>query len=399
MFEDGTQTVLVKQKIEMYITPDDIFDAVYEYIKTAKKLESTNIFKENLKKYLKKKNPGIDYNLMDDSSLRKELSKRYKSAGIVEPKSVRDNWLNGVRPELSQDNRKNMYNFCIAMGMNVEETKEFFLKTFWTIPFNYKDVNDAIYYYGISNKKEYKDIEKLREDIEKIVDKKVSYEGNDNKETQRIRMDISDIHDDAVFKEYIINNHINSKKSFRTAQKIILDSLKKDKELAKKEFELYQKEIKLLYKDKAASKKFINEDSEEVIDELLNWIFVGWSGKGISLNEIEGLPEGFKRGFPRAMELSNIKNDKASPDVCRKALIVLKFYEFFGNILFKDHIIQRDEEEIKEDFCDFHTELCENLDESGFVQLYYRNPFDWVILFCARQENPIDVFRQCLSGE
>ncbi len=389
MFEDGTKTVFAKQQVEMEVDPENIYDAIYEYIEYAKELDSRNLFKENLVKYLNKTDSEKDYSTVENSELRKEIAKRYKATGLEElPKSVK-NWLEGTPPGLSRENRINMYNFCIAMGMNVEETKEFFLKAFLTIPFDFKDIVDATYYYGVSNKKEYKDINKLITEITDLVKDKNPVELKENKETKKIGIDISDIHNDDVFKEYIIGNHIDSEKSFRTAKKYIMDFLVTDAQLAQKEMELLE--------GKAASNKFFKENSDVVIAELLNWIFC--SEETISLKEIEGLPKRFKSGFPRAMELSEIINDKASSDVYRKALIVLNFYAFFGDILFKDHIIQRDEEEIREDFDDFHAIVCKNLEESGFVQLYYRNPFDWLILFCARQENPIEVFRQCLSGE
>ena len=129
-----------------------------------------------------------------------------------------------------------------------------------------------------------------------------------------------------------------------------------------------------------------------------------------SISKSTIIPKFFKRNFPREQEFARIAQKKASADVYRKALIILYFYFFFSRILFGDtghlkpigsdridDLGRRTEQECEEDFNDFDQQTSEILSECGYVQLYARNPFDWLIMYCARSYNPIQTFRELLS--
>ena len=57
---------------------------------------------------------------------------------------------------------------------------------------------------------------------------------------------------------------------------------------------------------------------------------------------------------------------------------------------------ERDSEEIEKDLDDFYIETSNTLAKCGFVQMYARNPFDWLILYCAKSTDPLDAFRELL---
>lgn len=96
---------------------------------------------------------------------------------------------------------------------------------------------------------------------------------------------------------------------------------------------------------------------------------------------------------------------RGSADTIRKTLIIFKFYNFFCSELnnyssFKEYYERygEDEEEINEVLDDFYWETSALLEKCGFVQLYARNPFDWLILFCAKSLDPMDSLRELLRA-
>jgi hypothetical protein len=92
----------------------------------------------------------------------------------------------------------------------------------------------------------------------------------------------------------------------------------------------------------------------------------------------------------------------------------MKFYNFFccewiksiyetnkpKNLSIKKHELGewegREIEKIEEDLEDFYYEASKLLAKCGFEQMYVRNPFDWLILYCAKSSNPMDSLRELL---
>lgn len=56
-----------------------------------------------------------------------------------------------------------------------------------------------------------------------------------------------------------------------------------------------------------------------------------------------------------------------------------------------------DESEIIENLEDFCESMNKTLAECGFTQLYVRNPYDWIILFCANSSNPVDYLQDFIA--
>ena len=105
---------------------------------------------------------GIEIDVSDTSSILSELKRRYVEKGIDKgiPKSV-TNWITkGEQPNSNPPYRSNLYDLCFALEMSLQETREFFLKYYMTIPFNYKDRIDATYYYSLRMNKSYSETKK-----------------------------------------------------------------------------------------------------------------------------------------------------------------------------------------------------------------------------------------------
>ena len=97
------------------------------------------------------------------------------------------------------------------------------------------------------------------------------------------------------------------------------------------------------------------------------------------------LPKEIKTRFPEAATFG--EKDLTSEEY-RKTIILLFSYCFW-------YQIQR--EEIDGGIDDYTDELNNILFDCNYSGLYYGNPFDWLFLFCAQSEQPLDTFRELLA--
>jgi hypothetical protein len=86
---------------------------------------------------------------------------------------------------------------------------------------------------------------------------------------------------------------------------------------------------------------------------------------------------------------------------------MLVFYDFFANAIVAE---KKAEERRKKTgqkvtapsvagglFDEFVTETNTILADCGYVQLYWRNPFDWLIGYCAQSIAPLDTLREFIE--
>ncbi len=407
MILDNTKTRNAMERI--YFETSDIWDDEKYLLDSsdyAMELEDSKPVLEGVIRFLNRE--GENYTEENRKEIVKELNKRYKNIGITEgiPRPVR-NWLDGN--PVGVTNRKNLYDLCIVLGLNEEETVEFFLKYYMTLPFNYKNKEDAIYFYCIHNNKTY-DYVKMFESVQVESDTKA----NNNILTKDIGNMISEISDDNVFMEYLSNNEYDL--LYITARKEILHLMNQNALLAEKERNI-KSELRR-NKSNNDGKEYKEPDliresknRNKINDKALLDIIYGYDDQyhhkngGKSISKCNTLPKRFREGFPNDQEITDIKLGRGSADTIRKALIILKYYNFFCSELnnyssFEEYYERygEDEEEINEALDDFYWETSALLEKCGFVQLYARNPFDWLILFCAKSLDPMDALRELLRA-
>lgn len=336
-------------------------------------LSENNIFLDGVSSYL-----GIEIENID--SIICETEKRYKNKGIEFTKTIRQ-WLQGKKkPSQSQAYRYNCYDFCIALGMDINETFEFMFKHFQIMPFCYKNRTDAIYFYCILNNKSYETIVEMRD-----VAKTFPATNDETIHTEYIGRKISEIDTDEEFIEYLKNCCYDDEHQFATAKRIIRELI----EICK-------------------SENFANTDKDsELLIAITGYnnqtgIKGGRHDKGISKSLF---PPEFTTSFPDDNILYKLQNNKkVSDEALRKLLILLSFYSYyksldtelqknnFGKVQITDELIKKSSEE----FC---AECDSRLAECGYVQLYPRNLFDWHILCCANSEYPIDALKSLIKQQ
>ena len=259
--------------------------------------------------------------------------------------------------------------------------KEFFLKAYLERPFNYKNIHEAVYFFCMNNGLSYADAQRMIEKIESAPEVE-----NDDAEqvTEQIGYDISLINAEDDLVKYLINNRSGFTVQSQTATNKIKELIEECKDLAKKEYKLFHN----------------GDISVENVDELLT-VITGYyaremvNGEKLYKQSISKskLPELIRKNFPQREQFKQIEDGKASFDTIRKALIILKFYSFFA-----DALIHRAEDLENGLFYEFVDETNELLAECGYVQLYWRNPYDWLFGYCAYgATNPLDEFKNIID--
>lgn len=374
-FQNNNATQLVE---DIFST----FEFDYKDIPGKEYLQSLNVtenFYEYVFYYAQK--CGFDGEKQDADALAKFIYTKGEEKNVsLSSLATLKNWLKKAPPTGNQAGRENVYKLCFALGMNAKETKGFFLKAYLERPFNYKNILESTFFFCLNNGLPFSVAESI---IAKIKTEPFVKKDDAENITEKIGYDISLITTEDDFIKYIVDNRSGFEIQNKTATNKINELVEECKTLAKSEH-------KLLYKD---------EKSVENIDELLS-VITGYSAretlngekvfkKSISKSK---LPDAIRQNFPQREQFKNIEDGKASFDVIRKFLILLKFYHFFADALVHNA------ENLKQGlFDEFVDETNEMLAECGYVQLYWRNPYDWLFGYCAWADNPLDEFKNVID--
>lgn len=380
-FQEGEFTQLIFERI---LEIDQTLTEELPGIEEMEFLDPSMLFQEGINRRLIKLGFNGDIDSVDCKMdfLRKQFQKNK-----VEPR-VNDvtlkNWMTKAAPTGNDNGRENVFKLCFALEMNAEETAEFFLKAFLNRPYNYKKTNEAVYYFCLRNGINYVDAVRIITTIQNIpqsqtVEKEVN--------TERIGYEISNITDEEELIKYLAENRYSDEEQHYT-------SVEKIKSMLDNCFELAQKETQFTRGTPVIVKS---------VDALLDVIY-DYDADSMRKNEKKTIqdsrfPKCVKANWIDRQAFHNIeKHLTRTEDVYRKALVLLKFYSYYADAYCKARS-KMTEDEI--DFCgyadDFEAELETVLAECGYIQLYKRNPFDWLILYCAAFPNPLSTFRDIIS--
>ena len=324
-------------------------------IRTAIELDSRPVFLEGLISRLNFL--GHNYNLSDTNTILAEIKQRYKDRlGFSCPRTVQE-WIKGTTPGVTE--RRNNYDLCLALDMDLQETAEFFLKHYLTVPFNYKDTTDAIFFYGLYHKKPYSVISGL-------LDAAKSFQPRESSQTETLQIGrhITEIKNDDEFLEYLSQHCFNNEQQYQVARMSI-------KELVQ---------------------KLPFSSTSELHSEIMGFNYQ--SVKRQKWTKNTELPRRFTESLPTDGVFAKIlEGERESYETLRKTLIILKLFTYYPF----DSEEGLSEQNIRDRLYDFYDETNLELAECGFAQLYMRHPFDWLIIFCANSPDPIELFRELSS--
>lgn len=375
---NGEETDIIYEKLcfgeILYLRKD--FDNMLQDIEIAVELDNRNAFLEGL--VMRLKYLGADIVEADVEGILKELKERYqRRMGKAVPKTVKE-WVRGTTP--GTENRRNNYELCYALEMDINDTAVFFIKNFLSIPYNYKDSIDAIFFYCILNNKTYDVVKNMIEKADMFIPR-----DNVMADTVEIGRNIAEIDSDEEFLNYISEHCYNNEQQFQVARNKI-------KELVD--------EIKKTLADAANEDRTIKLNEDRMINLIVDNIFGFSYQKNIKINLSDSkskdsfkyvrdtkLPKKFVKSIPRNGVLGDIlKGKEETYETLRKTLVILYFYNFFYDIE------NTDEDDIRNNALDFYEEINQVLFECGFAQIYVRHPFDYLMIFCAISPEPMETF-------
>jgi len=369
-FEDRNNTCIEKNILfnGYSVSLEEDFDII-EDTRYVDDLQGRNFFLEGVVEQLKRL--GKKYEVSDTEGILIEVKNRFIDIlGIECPKSVK-NWIKTGNVNRTRKYRYNNYDFCLALEMDINTTREFFLKNFLISPFNYKDSVDAVYFYCMWHKKGIKTIKAMIEEADKFQTL-----NSDVTQTEGIGRTIIDIDGDNEFMEYLRTHCYDEKFQFQTARGKIINLIEENKQLAGVSSnnalldEIYGYRGQIQYKD---------------------------THKGISKSNLPAL---FTESFPKHVEISKIVNGtEVTYEVLRKALVIMEFYNYYRAKENKPVDGDKENLMIMGDLREFYDEVNGSMAECGFVQLYLRHPFDSLILFCAKSAYPIVTFKNLIDKQ
>lgn len=369
MFEDRNETQLAQ---------DSIFELDYdEYLPGIEIIEN---FDEILlfKNAVLKRAAALSFSGSTDSELVSFLVSLCKDSRAIISRQTLTNWITSGTPNGSSQSRENVYKLCFALKFNEKSTEEFFLKAYLEKPFNFKSISECVYYYCLKNGLAFSEACRI---IDEINNTPVSQADFAEEDTITMGNTIRKITNEKKLKEYISENKELFGEHSKTALKELNHLIESCMTIANEE-----------------NKNYGNGKEIKSIDALLSIIY-GYSARE-TVSDKSGkrkklfatsisksrFPKYIKSNFPQRQQLENILKGKGTFDSIRKALVILEFYNFYGDALIK----HKSSPDLFDEFTD---ELNLLLEECSYIQMYWRNPLDWMIGYCAYADNPLDEFR------
>ena len=294
------------------------------------------------------------------------------------------------KPKKGDLDRRKMFALAFALEFTPEEAAKLFHKVYLDRAFDFRNANEIIFYYCMSQKKSWQDAKRLIASI-----KYDNTPADATVYTSEIVSDITAISDEKALLEYIGKHSHNLQITSVTAEQKIKEYIETAKWCARAELQMQENKG-----------RFVGRNTEIISTNLLYEIITGLETAGekgtISLIKKARLPQEIKSRFPTAASLGISESHENR----RKILIMLYFYTKWFRKQWGE--IPDNEDKLKTfrpnhiigeaiDIDDYTEQLNALLFDCGFSQIYIGNPYDWLFLFCCLNEQPLDMFRGLMS--
>lgn len=389
---ESTQLYLDQLMNDDYSFYDEDMETTNEHMKYYK----FKSFSEGLTDFIKKKGFQCDTDSIEEKT-RFVIKKCNENNISINAANIKD-WFKEKRPISSSRSRKLMYKLCFGLGLTLDEVVDFFKNVYFECPFNFRACEEVVYFYCFANGFSYSTAMDLMYKTSKILEVHNSDETTYDL-TTGIASALKDVHTEEELLDFISKNSADFHAANRTAYRLAKDLIDDDTKLAKKFYEKYRESDKQRHNE--AKERSRNTKSENNINLLLFMIF-GVDIKALTKDETfsraSKFPEIVKSNFPLNMQLSKIYNgEKVSYETLRKALILLKFYNYFA-ALFSENENEKKFCSIDEDFVTYVAETNDMLYTCGYPPLYVRNQYDWLFMHCGNTPYPLEELQSAFSA-
>ena len=351
---------------------DDYNEDYTELIDVLNSEDSFRSFGDGLLFFLQKRKPE----LTADSAVKyiDELcSQNSVSVSDIASANTLKSWFKGgPRPKKGEDSRRSMFALAFALELTPAEAAELFHKVYLDRAFDYRNANEIIYYFCLNNKKSWADATRLIDMVNSL-----NLERSDHTVyTSQIKSDIDSFADENELLLYLKSHAHNLEKSNVSAKRNLTELIEEAKKIVKEEAE--QPEY-------AETFRGSDKDSLNFTYEVITSLSVSGDKGTKTLFKNARLPKEIKNRFPEAATLSK---KEPTYEELRKLIVLLFSYTYWYKVQWTS---------VDADIDDYIAQINVYLIDSGFSPMYYGNPFDWMFLYCALSERPLDVFRGLLA--
>ena len=300
-------------------------------------------------------------------------------------------WFSGERkPKKGEADRYKMFAIAFALEFNPEETAELFHKVYLDRAFNFRNAEEIVFYYCLSQNKPWVEAKRLIS--------MVGFDGDYEDRTiytSELEAGIKNISTEQGLLDFIKKHSHNLSLSSVTADSKIEEYIEKSKWAAR--IESYMEQNAEDFEKRSRDKMPIN-----LLYEVITRIKTSGKDGTLALIKKARLPHEIKSRFPTSASLGIQETHEDR----RKVLILLYFYtawftKQWGKIPKNQEEFEKFRPNYDFDYTvnleDYTSHLDYLLFECGFSPLYYGNPYDWFFMFCSLSKTPLDCFREFLA--
>ena len=385
-YEDGPLTALAEDRLEDWLRkmdPDVDELPSKEFFEEYKPAE---LFREGIDNRLRELGyAGSQENPKEKVAFLRAQFEKNKVAPVSN--ATLKNWLTrDAAPRSNQPSRENVFRLCFALEMDAAQTAKFMLKSYLCRPFNYKNTEEAVYFYCLSNGKGYADARRIIGLVECAGHAMLE----EDIYTKQLGEEINAIRRESDLIDYLAAYTYPKERWHYSARQRIQRLLESCKKFARKD--------PLNDPSDWAAGVYVNEPEVTSNDRLLDIIYTFKATDKVS--DVYDLPEALQKNWVGKQTLYRVMNGKdVSDEVYRKTLMILFFYDFYAQYCYNktDSCVPEEMEDLSL-YAEFERGMDELLESCGYVRSYKRNPFDWLIFFCAAAPDPIGRFRDLIDN-
>ena len=333
---------------------------------------------------------------MDEAGRKAALTARIQRGaaehGVTIARNTLNEWLKGGRdPSVSSSDtqtRENIYRLCAALDLDMELTEELFEKVFFSRAFDLKVLREFAFFFfarrdyqsGVEGCRWYATGEQVWEDVGKAI---LPEETEPEQPIQNtvLLADRTAVMNDREFLRFLSTHQETFLRENRFSR-------------ARERIRDYARRACRMTPELAAETAGKTGGEDIPYEPLLNRI-LGFSQRGTSeasatVSSLKSLPPQLKTNFPTGQILRKICiGDACSYDQVYKMFCLLLFYCY--------HVKPAPGIGRERRFGDFLRFANQSLEKEGCTELYPRQPFGGLLLFCAAQEDPLVALREFLE--
>ena len=304
--------------------------------------------------------------------------------GVKLARSTLNEWLTGGRdPSVSSSDcqtRENIYRLCAALDLDMELTEELFEKVFFTRAFDLKDLKEFAFFFfarkdyneGVEGCRWYSAGEKGWENVGKTV---MLWDADAEPPIRNtvLLADRTKVMNELEFLSFLSSHQDTFIRENRFVR-------------ARERISEYARKICRVVPELAQEQTEEEIPYEPLINHILGYSQRSSMGAVRTISSLKSLPPQLTTNFPTGQILRKICiGDTCSYDQVYKMFSLLLFYFYHINLPPTDKTEKR--------FGEFLRFANLSLEREGCTELYPRQPYGGLLLFCAAQEDPVSALQ------